>query len=308
MKRYMLKAAFSFVLTAIGGLCLAMQGHAVERVPVNVVAVIAGDEMIGRLKNPSGLFFDETKKRLYVADSGNKRLISFDKDFKYITELQHEGMALPVSLVRNKDDNFIFVDASKLEVMLIEVKKENVLPFAIKGLPSAKEPVYPGRIAIDREKGLLYVIDRLNKRIIVSDSSGAFVKAVTVEGGAFAGFSDLKVDERGFVYAVDAIGRTAYVFDPDGRLALKIGGRDSEVGFRFPVSIAVDQGGFIYVADLQKDQIFVFDRAGALQHTIGRPGVREGELNHPSYIYLDREGRIYIIDGDRVQVFVESKK
>ena len=54
---------------------------------VRTVAVITGDEIMGRLKQPSGLFFDEIKKRLYIADSGNGRLVSFDSEFKYMAEL-----------------------------------------------------------------------------------------------------------------------------------------------------------------------------------------------------------------------------
>ncbi len=290
---------------ALFALGLAVPAISAERMPIKVLAVITGDEEIGRLKNPSGLFFDEAKKRVYITDSGNKRLISFDNDFKYIAELSHEAMVLPASIVRNRDDNFIFVDASRQEVMFVEVKKESIRPFEFTGIPQAGEPFYPGRIAINRSTGVLSVIDRLNKRIIQAGQNGKFIRAVTVPDQMFFGFTDIKVDDADNIYAIDSIGRAVYVFDGAGGLASRFS--VSAGGVKFPGSLAVDKNGLIYVTDMQGDMIFVFNRAGELQHTLSRPGVKEGELEHPSYIYIDSEGRIFIIDGDRIQVFSESK-
>lgn len=293
------------IVSALAVFGLSAPAISAEKMPIKVLAVIAGDEEIGRLKNPTGLFFDEAKKRLYITDSGNKRLISFDNEFKYIAELSHEAMVLPASIVRNKEDNFIFVDASRQEVMFVEVKKESIRPFEFLGVPQAGEPFYPGRIAINRATGVLYVIDRLNKRIISAGQNGKFIRAMTVSDKGFFGFNDIKVDEADNVYAIDSVGGVLYVFDGAGGPVSRIPVASS--GVRFPGSLAVDKNGLIYVTDMQGDMIFVFNRAGALQHTLSRPGVKEGELEHPSYIYIDSEGRIFIIDGDRIQVFSESK-
>lgn len=35
--------------------------------------------------------------------------------------------------------------------------------------------------------------------------------------------------------------------------------------------------------------------------------MKEGELSYPSYIFIDRAGRIYAIDGNRIQIFQEEK-
>jgi len=71
------------------------------------------------------------------------------------------------------------------------------------------------------------------------------------------------------------------------------------------VSLAIDKNGLIYVVDQHAGKVSVFDKKGSLQYTIAKPGVKEGELSNPSYIFIDREGRIYLIDGNRIQVFKE---
>src|SRR3989338_8638799 len=83
-------------------LFFAVVSFAEGKIGVKTIAIITGDEIMGRFNQPSGLFFDEVKKRLYVADSGNGRLVSFDSEFKYLAELSNENIAIPVSLVRDK--------------------------------------------------------------------------------------------------------------------------------------------------------------------------------------------------------------
>ncbi|MBI3399178.1 MAG: hypothetical protein HY026_08140 [Deltaproteobacteria bacterium] len=106
-----------------------------ERSGVKTVAVISGDVVMGRLKQPSGLFFDEMKKRLYVADSGNKRLVSFDSAFKYLAELSNETMMLPVNLVRDNEGRFYILDNGKSDIIFINLEKKIVEPFLLKGVP-----------------------------------------------------------------------------------------------------------------------------------------------------------------------------
>lgn len=278
-----------------------------EKGGVRTVAVITGDEIMGRLKQPSGLFFDEVKKRLYIADSGNGRLVSFDAEFKYIAELTNEIMTLPVSLVRNKEGHFFVLDSGKGEIIFIDLENKVVKSFPLAGVPSGKEQFLPGRMAIDTDNKL-YIIDRLNKRLIVVEQTGAFVREIVVKDKGFFGFTDVKVDDKGETYAIDAIAGAVYVFDSKGSIISRFGGRENiKNSFRFPTSLAVDKNGLIYIADQHVGKILVFDKKGFFQYAISRPGVKEGELSYPSYIFIDKAGKIYTIDGNRIQIFQEEK-
>ncbi len=279
-------------------------------VKIKVAAVItAAGESAGRFNQPSGIFYDVRKKRLYIADSANKRIVSLDSEFRYVGEFSKNEILLPADVVKNSSGLFFIVDAGRGEVLLIDVAKDRVEPVAFKGVPEGSDPFVPGRLAIDGQDRL-YVIDRLNKRIVVADTEGAFLRSVTVKDDpSFHGFNDVRVDEAGNIYALDTVGGKVYVFDGNGRPVSNFGGRDeSKGGFRFPASLAVARNGNVYVADRHAGRIMVFNRGGALQYTISRKGAKEGELLSPSYIFIDGEQRIFIIDGNRIQIFKEERE
>lgn len=299
----LLRASIAALLMA----CLASPALAMQRVPVKVLAALVGDEFMGRLKQPQGLFYDEAKKRFYVADSGNKRLVSFDSEFKFLAELSYETIELPMWFVKNSDGRFFVVDGAKGAILYIDTNKKIIEPWRINGAPQGDEAFVPGAMAIDASDSI-YVVDKLNKRILVIDRDGNFLREIAPKGEGFHGFNDVKVDDRGDVYALDTVGGAVYVFRPDGGLLTSFGSRGSGPGrFSFPVSLAVDMKKRIYVVDAHAGNIQVFDRSGAVQHSIAAKGNRDGELDSPSSIFIDKDGKIYTIDGNRVQVFEEEQ-
>jgi DNA-binding beta-propeller fold protein YncE len=213
-----------------------------------------------------------------------------------------------MAVVKIKEGLFFIVDGEKGEIELIDVKEELVEPFKFKGLSPDMEGFVPGRLAIDVE-GRLYVTDRLSGGILVADEAGSFLREITVKEEGFFGFTDVRVDSNGDVYAVDTLGAKVYVFTSNGELVSSFGQRGSKKGgLRFPTSIAVDRSGLIYVLDRHAGSILVFNRAGTFQHTIASHGSKEGQLDNPSFIFIDGEDRIYTIDGGRIQVFQETEE
>ncbi len=309
MKRrlYMLKAAlaaFAVVLQAYAPLA----AEAAQNVGVKVVAVISNEEALGKLVQPSGLFFDEGKKRLYIADSGGKRIVSTNQEYRFLAEFTNPAMSLPVQIVKAASGLFYVVDASKGALLAVDTKLDIVKPVEIKPAQPGRDVFVPGRIAIGKDEKL-YVIDKLNKRILVSDAQGAVSRAIVVkdEAGLY-GFNDVRVDADNNVYALDAVGARVYVFDASGAEIASFGGRtDKTTLMRFPVSLAVSRTGLIYVADRHAGAVLVYDRTGQLQYAISQKGEREGELSSPTYIMIDEAQRIYVIDNNRIQVFKEAK-
>ena len=280
--------------------------HSIGASDVRLLAVINSDEFIGFIYEPRGLFFDESKGRLYVADSGNDRLISFDADFKYLSEWSRKDLSLPTGVVRGPEGEFFILAAGTAEIKRVNVQEDSVVPFLIKGLPPGKEDFFPGRFAID-EQNFLYIIDKLNKRIVVADLDGNFVRSITVKKQSdFYGFTDIRVDEKGNLYAVDSIGSMVYIFNSKGAFVSRFQGEGKNV-LATPVSIAVDSKKRIYVVDRFKGKILVFDSSGTFIFDIGRPGLKDGEFFSPSYIAVDKKGRVFVADGMRIQVFEEVK-
>ena len=246
-----------------------------------VVAVIAHDEVMGRLKEPSGVFYDASKERLYVADTGNNRLVSFDKEFSYLSELTDERFALPVTVLKTEEGDFLVLDAKEGVIKVIDMKQKTVSPFDMKGVPAGKEKFIPGRFTSDGA-GNIYVIDRLNRRIVMVKKDGSFDKVIAPSSPAsFYGFNDVKAG-GGSVYGLDTVSSTVYVFDAKGSVVSKFG-VSIEPGLSFPISLA-PYGGFIYVLYRHGGEIGVFDGRGALQYVLSGKGFKEGELYNPSYM------------------------
>ena len=276
--------------------------HAVGGSAVRLLSVINSDDFIGFIYEPRGLFFDESKGRLYVADSGNDRLISFDSDFKYLSEWSHKELSLPTGVIRGPEGEFFILAAGTAEIKRVNVQENLVVPFSIKGLPPGKEDFFPGRFTID-DQNFLYIIDKLNKRIVVVDLDGNFVRSITVKKqSGFYGFTDVRVDGKGNLYTIDSIGSMVYIFDSKGALTSRFRG-EGKNALVTPVSIAVDTNKRIYVVDRFKGKILVFSTSGGFLFDIARPGLKNGELLSPSYIAVDKKGRIFVADGMRIQVF-----
>lgn len=302
MKKNLFPVLAVAALTALALIFPARDASSVGKGKYKVVAVMAYEEIMGRLKEPSGVFYDASKERLYVADTGNNRLVSFDKDFSYLSELIDEGFSLPVTVLKTEEGDFLVLDAKEGVIKVIDMKQKKVSPLDMKGVPAGKEKFVPGRFTSDGA-GNIYVIDRLNRRIVVVKKDGSFDKVIAPAlSASFYGFSDVKVGD-GSVYGLDTVSSTVYVFDSKGNVVSKFG-VSIEPGLSFPVSLAAS-GGFIYVLYRHGGEIGVFDGRGALQYVLSGRGFKEGELYTPSYISISADGLIYVVDGGRVQVFRE---
>lgn len=274
-----------------------------------VAAVMVHEEVMGRFKEPSGVFYDASKDRLYVADSGNNRLVSFDKEFKFLSELTDEGFSLPVSVLKTEEGDFLVLDGKDGAIKVIDIKNKKVSPFDMKGVPSGKEKFVPGRFTSDGA-GNIYVIDKMNRRLVAVKKDGSFDRVLAPKASvSFYGFNDVKADGVS-VYGLDTISSTVYVFDVKGSVTAKfpvsVDPSTNSGGLSFPVSLAVREG-FIYVLYRHSGEIGVFDGKGVLQYVLSGKGFREGELYNPSYMDISANGNIYVIDGKRVQVFREVK-
>ena len=62
--------------------------------------------------------------------------------------------------------------------------------------------------------------------------------------------------------------------------------------------------GIVYVADMDNVPIQVFDSQGRFLRKWGTEGTGDGQFIYPDALALDREGNVYVTDGNgRVQVF-----
>ncbi|MBW1792817.1 MAG: NHL repeat-containing protein [Deltaproteobacteria bacterium] len=257
----------------------------------------------GRLGLLSGIFFDENRKRLYLTDTTNKRILAFDVDLKFVSQFNAAGaLEAPTCLVRNSKGQFFVVEPTKGSVLFVDIKQRSVKPIDFSAVPEA-DPIYAGNMALDSADNL-YIIDKAKQRILIFDEDLRFDRQVLVKEGK--GLSDVKVGSKGNIYTLDTIDGSVRVFDNQGKLLLTFGKKGRDKGeFDFPVSLAVCRKGLIYVVDQHKHKVLAFNRRGEFLLEFSQLGWREGRLHYPSYIYVNKAGRIFILDrgNSRVSIF-----
>ena len=111
----------------------------------------------------------------------------------------------------------------------------------------------PTGVAVDTQRGYLYVADRKNHRIQKFDLAGNFVTKWGQNGTAVADFvypSGVAVDPNGNVYVADAGNNRIQKFDSTGNYITDFGSHGSGQGELIdPVDVALDSEGNVYVTE-----------------------------------------------------------
>lgn len=112
----------------------------------------------------------------------------------------------------------------------------------------------------------------------------------------------LAVGAAGEVYVADSALPAVLVIRPGAKVAERL----PLPALGQPTGIAYDRAGRrLIIADTTAHRVKVFGRDGALLESFGGRGAGDGELNYPTYLWLDAQGRLYVTDSlnFRVQVF-----
>lgn len=151
--------------------------------------------------------------------------------------------------------------------------------------------------------GNLYVADATQKRILVFDNDGKFLRRF---GGPkmFERLSSVTVNESGDkVYVVDIGGVSSdlhrvRVFNGlTGEHLFDIGKRGTGPGeFNLPRDVALGKDGRIYVVDGGNFRVQIFDKDAKFIKSFGSVGKQFGSFARPKEIATDRSGNVYVAD------------
>lgn len=175
---------------------------------------------------------------------------------------------------------------------------------------SHDDPVLPETLRVSRTdtivadaSGTLFRARPAVRTISRLDASGAAVWTTGSYGKGPAQFdypAELVVDRLGRVLVVDRGNARVQILDAaSGGYLGQFGSLGTGLGqFRHPRRIAVGNDR-IYVVDQLNDRIGVFALDGKPLFAIGRAGTGPAELNVPSGVAVDADGRVYVTDGPR---------
>lgn len=211
------------------------------------------------LFGPTGVAYDRSRDRVWVADTYDGSVLSFDPD--YVTRAAIVGLSEPVAIA---------VDSTFDDLWVCDQARGAVLHYTRSGAPKGPTSIaslsYPTSIALDPVDGALWVCERNGNRVRRFSRSGTPLSAI-------ATFSPSRV-------AVDSTTRDAWVTSAEGGRVLHLpysGGVADSFAVAAPVGIAVDwRRGRIWVADAAGGQVLAMRRSGLVEFAVrGLPAARE---------------------------------
>lgn len=271
-------------------------------------AIICSDNLGSQpLNRPQGLALDN-QGNIYIADTGNNRVVRCDSDGNFLKEAGGFGWGegqfnQPTNLTLDYGLNLYVVDSQNKRVSRYD-KNLNFISL-----------IQPEPASEFRGLGMLYGI-AVNSagEIFLSDTENdwlvklnSFLEYESIFGGFTSGLGavlnpgGISLDQNGKIYVADSGKRRVVVFDAFGNFLKEFG---SEV-LQQPQGLTVNSAGEILVADAKKNQILIFNSEGNLIFEFGREGKELGQLLKPVDIKVFQDSQVLVLeqDNNRIQVF-----
>lgn len=252
--------------------------------------------------------------RIYVADSGNSRIVVFGADGQRQLIIGQGSLKYPVALVY-KEHKIYVVDSSLMKVAVFDDQGKELAPLLDKMIPPpglgdiwTGIMIRPSSISIG-SNNLFIISDIANQSIFIMNTSGQIIKRLGIQGKENGNFNypgGLWVDKNKYIYVADSNNGRIQMFDNTGDFLTTIDGTQGKYDrLVLPRGIAVLEDGTIVVADVMQHRLRAFDAIGSELWSIGGMGKENGLFYFPNSFCLDSVGRIYVADreNDRIEVF-----
>lgn len=218
-----------------------------------------------KLVSPTGVVFDRSLQRLYIANAGTFEVLVLDSEHNFLLSLSPpQGFGRPGGLAVDRSGALYVADVLKGTVEVFSAAGRH-----LKSLGSALNADgifnHPSNVAVDSQ-GRVYVVDSFNFRVEVLGLAGESPRAIGGLGdsaGSFARPRGIALDSYGHIYISDAAFDNIQVFNRQGELLLVFGspGKGPD-GFCMPAGLAFDRSDRLYVADNCAHQVKIFQFLG----------------------------------------------
>lgn len=238
------------------------------------------------LDHPMGIAVD-ADGRVLVADSGNARLVVFDRDGTLISIWPLADNARPVAIAAREDGTVLVADYTGDRIVVLGEHGEVLDQWGDTGTGEG-ELRAPSGIALT-PAGTVIVVEFMGQRVQELDAHGEFLRFI--DGGE-AGRHH--AETRPPIPGMEDMAAMA------GMAGMSAGNRHGL--FLYPSDAAIGPDGTLYVSNTHAYEILVFDPEGELRAAWGKKGSAAGEWEIPVGMATDAAGNLYVADSANFRV------
>jgi DNA-binding beta-propeller fold protein YncE len=257
---------------------------------------------------PGGVSLDPFGN-VFVADTGNHRVVHFDPEGRFVFEFGGYGwgdgeFSGPTDVCAREGFRLFVVDEGNERIQEFDIGDSSpegtVFPFREGAGIGGEKLVRPVRMDADDE-GRIYVSDSLGHFVWIFAPTGELVGrlgALGEEPGRFRYPAGVAVAGKGRVHVADAGNGRIQVFDAIGNWIAAWSG-PAEDPLVEPTGIDVGADGTVWVADAGASRIRAFTATGVPLFSFGGGGDGPGRFVSPVDVAVAPNGRIWVVDSSR---------
>lgn len=211
----------------------------------------------GKFNTPKGIAFGQDG-RLYVSDSGNRRVQVFSPSYDYLQTISHEELIWPLAISVSEQNQVYVVDDKHKKILVFNSQGEMV-----DEIGAAEGITLPLGILV--AGGKIYITDDKEKTIEILDSSLNHLKTIgdiDNKAGAHVEFNEsLAFDPEGRLLFCDNRNRKVIALDLENESLASFGSFGSSLQELSILEVAAGPS-MIVVADMEQHRVRILDASG----------------------------------------------
>ncbi|NIN67110.1 MAG: phospholipid carrier-dependent glycosyltransferase, partial [Anaerolineae bacterium] len=257
----------------------------------------------GQFKEPRGVAVS-LEGTVYVADTGNGRVLVFDASGEFLKQWGQGVLAEPFDLALDGHGQLYVVDPGHDRLFVYSADGE-----LLSGWGEGWWLFDPRGVGVDQD-GYVYVANTGGSVVLRVSPQGEVVSQYGSLGsgeGQLNQPTDVAVDDEGNLYVVDTDNARVQVFDSEGRY-LRQWPISPANTFESP-HIVWGMSGLLFLTDPEMGQVWVYDEQGKAVAFWGEKGSQEGQFSKPIGVGFDQRVSVYVADtyNHRIQKFQLSR-
>ncbi len=239
------------------------------------------------------------KDRVYVVDSGNNRIMVFDRkgNFKFVFASAGSGdgqLLGPLGIDVDGSGNVYVADRNNYRIQVYDRSGKYIRQFPVveKGVK-----IKPVDVLIYPKSHRLYVTGNSNHKVMAFNTDGKFLMSwggYSVKEGEFRypATMALTIDKK--IAVTDVLNSRVQVFNNDGSYLVSVGNWGVLQGQLVrPKGVTIDHQGRFYISDSYMGLVQVFDSNSRFLSVLGSNGKPE-DISGAVGMSIDFENHLYV--------------